>query len=52
VRSSGASTTQIVFGALLLVVVTVDAPELRTWLAGLGPRRRGHPHTTTRGTTT
>jgi ribose transport system permease protein len=47
-----ASTTQIVFGALLLVVVTVDAPELRTWLAGLGLRRRAHQDTTTTGETT
>jgi len=34
------STTQIVFGALLLVVVTIDAPELRTTLSGAAVRRR------------
>lgn len=44
-----ASTTQIVFGALLLAVVTVDAPELRTALAAAAARRRAH-QTTTGGT--
>jgi L-arabinose transport system permease protein len=34
------STTQIVFGALLLLVVTVDAPQLRTSLAGFATRHR------------
>jgi ribose/xylose/arabinose/galactoside ABC-type transport system permease subunit len=45
-----ASTTQIVFGALLLLVVTIDAPDLRTSLSGFALRRRADP-TTTRETT-
>jgi ribose/xylose/arabinose/galactoside ABC-type transport system permease subunit len=44
-----ASTTQIVFGALLLAVVTVDAPGLRASLSASALRRRAH-QTTTGGT--
>jgi ribose/xylose/arabinose/galactoside ABC-type transport system permease subunit len=40
------STTQIVFGALLLIVVTVDAPQLRVTLTAFATRRRTRPERT------
>jgi ribose/xylose/arabinose/galactoside ABC-type transport system permease subunit len=40
------STTQIVFGGLLLIVVTVDAPQLRIMLAAFATRRRTRPERT------
>jgi ribose transport system permease protein len=34
------STTQIIFGGLLLVIVSADAPDLRTAMTGFAARRR------------
>ena len=38
-KKNGAASAQIVFGTLLLVVVVVDAPDLRSSLARLRARR-------------
>jgi ribose/xylose/arabinose/galactoside ABC-type transport system permease subunit len=35
-----ASATQVVFGVMLIVIVTSDAPDLRTTFTGLASRRR------------
>ena len=41
VISLSASTTQILFGGLLLVIVCVDAPDLKAMLGGAGQRSWG-----------